>query len=123
MVASVVPNNEATQFRAGEEQVEIARMGGIASGKARQENATMRKRLQALLNSKTENGKEYADLVELGLIANAIDKNKGGNPRAYELIARMLGEIDTEPPRETPTVNINIVDNSSLEGAMYEDNT
>lgn len=123
MVASVVPNSEATQFKSGIEAVEAGRKGGIASGEVRRENATMRKRLQALLNSKTENGKEYADLVELGLIANAIDKNKGGNPRAYELIARMLGEIEPEDRHDTPSVNINIVDNSSLEGAMYEDNT
>lgn len=123
MVALNVDNLIPMDQRSEEEVRELGRKGGIASGEVRRENATMRKRLQALLNSKTENGKEYADLVELGLIANAIDKNKGGNPRAYELIARMLGEIDTEPPRETPTVNINIVDNSSLEGAMYEDNT
>ena len=31
------PNAEATQFRTGEEQVEIARQGGLASGKARRE--------------------------------------------------------------------------------------
>ena len=31
------PNAKATQFRTGEEQVEIARQGGLASGKARRE--------------------------------------------------------------------------------------
>ena len=106
--------------RTAEEQHEIAVAGGKASGEARRENATMKKRLQMLLNSTNGQGKQYAELIELGLIANAIDKNKGGNPRAYELIARMLGEIDTEQHTETPNVEIKIVDNSNLEKIMYE---
>ena len=95
--------------------------GGKKSGEVRKENATMKKRLQMLLNSTNEKGRQYADLIELGLIANAIDKTKGGNPRAYEMIARMLGEIDGVEEKETPAVQINIVDNSDLEKVMYED--
>ena len=120
-MASTVPNNEATQFQAGAEQVEIARKGGIASGEARRENAMMRKTLEMMLEKKYKDQGTYKDNVALGLIANAIDKSKGGNPEAYKVIAKMLGELDTnEEPKETPSVTINVVDNSNLEKAMYE---
>ena len=120
-VASTVPNNEATQFKAGEEQVAIARKGGIASGEARRENAMMRKTLEKMLNATYEDKGTYKDNVALGLLANAIDKSKGGNPEAYKVIAKMLGELDVnEETKETPSVTINVVDNSNLEKAMYE---
>ena len=120
-MASVVPNSEATQFKAGEKQVEIARMGGIASGEAKREKKRLRKELETLLDSTNSKGKNYGELISLGLIANAIDKNKGGNPKAFELIAKMVGEMDEEENRETPSVQINIVDNTDLEKVMYED--
>ena len=97
--------------------------GGKKSGEVRRENAAMRKQLEMLLNSKNDKGKTYGDLVSLGLIVNAIDKNKGGNPKAYELIAKMLGQIEQqETSNETPPVTINIVDNSNLEKVLYENN-
>lgn len=121
-MASTVPNNEATQFQAGEEQVEIARKGGIASGEARRENAMMRKTLEMMLEKKYKDQGTYKDNVALGLIANAIDKSKGGNPEAYKVIAKMLGELDVnEETKETPSVTINVVDNSNLEKVMYEE--
>ena len=49
--ANNLKNGEATQFRTGEEQVEIARQGGIASGKARREKKTIQKILADLLDS------------------------------------------------------------------------
>lgn len=122
-MASVVPNNEATQFKTGAEQVEIARMGGIASGEARREKARLRKELETLLDTENGKGKTYSSLISLGLIANAIDKKKGGNPEAFKIIAKMLGEYESEETNaETPPVQINIIDNSALERAMYEDN-
>lgn len=102
--------------------VEDQSNGGKRSGEVRRENATMRKQLEMLLNSTNGKGKTYSDLVSLGLIANAIDKNKGGNPKAYELIAKMLGQMEQEEQTNTPEININIVDNSNLEEIMYEDN-
>ena len=120
-MASTVPNNEATQFQAGEEQVAIARKGGIASGEARRENAMMRKTLEKMLNATYEDKGTYKDNVALGLLANAIDKSKGGNPEAYKVIAKMLGELDVnEETKETPSVTINVVNNEELEKYMYE---
>ena len=122
-MASVVPNSEATQFKAGAEQVEIARMGGIASGEVRKEKARLKKELEMLLDSTNDKGVTYNKLVSLGLIANAIDKKKGGNPEAFKIIAKMLGEYETEEVEtETPTVQIIIKNNDELEKAMYEDN-
>lgn len=114
-MASVVPNNEATQFRAGEEQVEIARQGGIASGKARQEKATMKKTLEMLLDEKNNKGKTYRELSTLGLIKGAID----GKAENYKTILALLGELQEEQTT-TPSVKIEVVDHSNLEKQMYE---
>lgn len=106
--------------RTTEEQREIARMGGIASGKVRQEKAQLKKELEMLLKC-TNEGQTYSNQITLGLIANAIDKNKGGNPKSYELIARMLGELETEKePPVTPKLKIEIVNNEELEKEMYD---
>lgn len=105
-----------------EEAKKNGRLGGIASGKARREKAAMKKRLEELLNSTDKKGRLYGDLVHLGLIANAIDKSKGGNPEAYRTIAKLLGEMDSiDNVRETPDIEIRIVDNSNLEKVMYDE--
>ena len=102
--------------RTAEEQQTIATMGGIASGKARQEKATMRKTLEMLLNEKNNKGKTYRELTTLGLIKGAIN----GNASNYRTIVEVLGEL-IETQTETPSININIVDNSELEKVMYQD--
>lgn len=102
--------------RTPEEQREIARMGGIASGKARQEKATMKKTLEMLLNEKNNKGKTYRELTTLGLIKGAVD----GKAENYKTIVQLLGELQ-EQANETPSLNINIVDNSNLEKALYEE--
>lgn len=113
---NLIPLSERTK----EEQREIATMGGVASGKVRQEKAQLKKELEMLLKS-TNEGTTYSNQITLGLIANAIDKNKGGNPKAYELIAKMLGELETEKePQVTPELKIEIVNNEELEKEMYQ---
>lgn len=102
--------------RTTKEQREIARMGGIASGKVRQEKATMRKTLEMLLDEKNNKGKTYRELATLGLIKGAID----GKADNYKTIVQLLGELQ-ENNNETPSVEIKIVDNSNLEKVMYDD--
>ena len=102
--------------RTAEEQQTIATMGGIASGKVRQEKATMKKTLEMLLNEKNNKGKTYRELSTLGLIKGAVD----GKAENYKIILALLGEINSEEAKETPSVTINVVDNSNLEKAMYE---
>lgn len=107
---NLIPFNKRTE----EEQREIARQGGIRSGEVRRENATMRKQLEAMLNKTDEKGELYSDKVSLGLIANAIDKTKGGNPEAYKVIAKMLGELNDEIGSSIGDINNNITNIASL---------
>ena len=105
--------------RTAEEQHKIAVAGGIASGKARQEKATMRKTLEMMLDEVADiegndNGLTYKQLATIGLLKGAI---RGDNAN-YKTILETIGEM--QESNETPTVQINIVDNTSLEGAMYE---
>jgi len=116
-VASVVPNSEKTQFRAGEEQVKIARQGGIASGEARRQKATFRKTLEMLLDEKNSKGKTYRELIALGQIKSAVE----GKAENFKLIAQMLGEMENDISTTTPEVKIEIVDHSNLEKQMYEE--
>ena len=88
---------------------------GIRSGEVRREKATMKKALEMLLDEKNNKGKTYRDLATLGLIKGAID----GKADNYKVIVQLLGEL--EESKETPSVEIKIVDNTDLEKVMYED--
>ena len=102
--------------RSEEDRKRIARMGGIASGETRRQNATMRKTLETLLNSKNNKGTTYQELATLGLIKGAID----GKAENYKIMLMLMGELEQEKS-ETPTVEINIVDNTNLEKTLYEE--
>lgn len=104
--------------RTAEEQQTIATMGGIASGKARKEKATMKKTLEMLLDEKNKKGKTYRELSTLGLIKGAVD----GKAENYKIILQLLGELtqDLNAVVEAPTININIADNEDLEKVLYE---
>lgn len=115
-MASPVPNSEATQFRTGEEQVEIARKGGIASGEARRQKATFRKTLESILDEKGKNGKTYREMIMLGQIKGAID----GKAENFKTLLALTGELQ-DSVSETPSIEIKVVDNSNLEKVMYED--
>lgn len=109
---NLVPQNKRTK----EEQREIARQGGLASGKARQQKKTMREILRECLNMEcTDDDLEKLKLtgkidngtaVTLGLILGA----KSGNAQNYKQIVEMLGEL-TPTSNETPQLKIEIVDN------------
>lgn len=113
----LIPMSERTK----EEQKRIATMGGKASGKARQEKKTMRETLRLMLEEipKENNpyGLSYKQLATLGLIKGSIE----GNNANYKTIMETIGEIETELST-TPTLKIEITDNSKLEGVMYETN-
>ena len=116
---NLIPLNERTK----EEQREIARQGGIASGKVRQEKATMKKTLELLLDevAKVEGNDEkltYRQLATIGLLKGAIE----GKAENYKMALQVLGELQEEENNETPNVTINIVDNSGLESVLYDEN-
>ena len=93
------PQNERTKS----EQREIARKGGIASGKARRERKTLKDELLALLETEDYNSK-----ISLSMIKEALK----GNTKAFEVIRDTIGEkpkdkieIDQDKPFE---VNIKV---------------
>ena len=92
--------------------------GGKASGKARREKATMKKTLEMMLEEigDIESGLTNKQLATLGLIKGAIL----GNSTNYRTILETIGELENSD--ETPSISINIVDNSDLEKVLYEDN-
>ena len=104
--------------RSKEEAREMGKKGGIASGKARKEKATMKKTLEMLLDEKNKKGKTYRELSTLGLIKGAVD----GKAENYKIILQLLGELtqDLNAVVEAPTININIADNEDLEKVLYE---
>ena len=87
--------------RTTEEQREIARKGGIASGVSRREKATMKAALEMLLDEKYKNGKTYRELATLGLLKGAIN----GNAQNYKTILEVLGEL-LQPTETTSRVTI-----------------
>lgn len=76
--------------RTTKEVQEIARRGGIASGKARKEKATMKRTLEMLLDEKNKKGSTYRELATLGLIKGATE----GKAENYKLILTILGELN-----------------------------
>ena len=98
------PNAEATQFRTGEDQVEIARQGGIASGKARREKKTKQKILAELLDSEIKDSPQFAKLAsKMGVESDKSVKDiftmvcllnsvKSGNLGDLERLSKLLGE-------------------------------
>ena len=97
-----------------EEAKKNGRKGGVASGLARREKATMKKVLLDMLEETNAKGLSYKQLATLGLIKGAIK----GNAQNYKTILEAIGEIETN--NSTPEVVIKVVDNTDLEKAMYE---
>ena len=92
------PNAEATEFRAGEEQVEIARKGGTASGKARKRKADLRKMAQAILDGtfKDKNGREISgeEMIMQTMLKNLNDPKNWG--KAMDLLVQLTGAAQTK---------------------------
>lgn len=110
------PNAEATEFRTGEQQVEIARQGGIASGIARREKKATQKILQDLLNLDVESNPLLAKLAkqvgvstdksihELATTVLLINTLKKGDLSDLGQLQKLLGEqteiADTEAQKQ-----------------------
>ena len=111
---NLIPASE----RSKEEVREIGRKGGIASGEARREKATMKQTLKLMLDEvgDKDSGLTYKQLATLGLIKGAIL----GNSANYKTILETTGEIEGNSS-ETPSVQINIVDNNNLEKVLYDE--
>ena len=113
---------------------EDTKKGQIASAKVRKERATMKKAIEWLLNSdiKITKGSMYdfyqkqgidisqltpSQLATLGLWQGALD----GNANNFKTMMEGNNEI-VEEATPTPTIKIEINDNSNLEKVLYEEN-
>lgn len=101
--ANNLKNGEATQFRTGEEQVEIARQGGIASGKARREKKSLRMLAEMLVGLEIKGKKNQQVLEALGIpeeewnhktlcVLGMIKEAEKGNVKAFEKVQELIGE-------------------------------
>ena len=127
--------NKEDNLRPGEYKLtlEEQKMGGIASGKVRQEKATFKKAIKWLVESDIKittgniaekfknSGIDISNLnptqlATLGLWYEAVN----GNATNYKTLMEANEEIQVN--NETPNIEIKIVDNSNLEKVMYEDN-
>ena len=110
---NLIPMNE----RSEEEVRELGRKGGIASGETRREKATFKKMLERILDEKAEDGETYREKITMGQIKGAIE----GKAENFKTLLTLLGELQQEETTDTPSVQINIVDNSNLESVMYDE--
>ena len=81
-------NEQNLRTPSTEEARKIGRKGGIASGKARREKATMLSTLKKLLDEDAGNGMTYREKVTVGLLKGAMK----GNAVNYKTIIELLGE-------------------------------
>ena len=81
--SNLIPQNQRTK----EEQREIARKGGIASGKARKERKTLKEELLLLLSEGDTQKK-----VSLAVLQKALD----GDIQAFNTIRDTIGEKPTD---------------------------
>lgn len=125
--------NKGFDSRTTEEQSEIARKGGIASGKARKEKATFKNAIKWLIESdiKITDGNIHKAFKNSGIDISKLKPTQvatiglwygavQGNATNYKTLMEANNEIDSTVG-ETPSVTVNIVDNSQLEKVLYDE--
>lgn len=113
---NLIPMSE----RSKDEVREIASKGGVNSGIARRQKATMKETLRQMLEEVADiegndNKLTYRQLATLGLIKGSIQ----GKADNYKTILEAIGELSNEV-KLTPEINIKVVNNEDLEKTMYE---
>ena len=102
--------SEKTRFKTGSEQVEIARLGGFASGEAKRKRKTIREELEFLLEKKLKNnkGKDIStrEAISTAMIGQAIK----GNVKAFIAIRDTIGEKPTEKTQTELTLTQALVE-------------
>lgn len=112
---------------------EELRKGGLNSVESRRRKKSLREKAQLLMSLSIQDPNELSKAQELGLeekdidiemmnlihMLNVIKKENFNSVGAFNSIKDLTEE--TSINNETPSVQINIVDNSNLEKAFYED--
>lgn len=122
---NLIPMNERTK----NEVRELARKGGIESGKVRKQQADLKKRLKEIANMALRAG----DIEEITTLADAKSANLsvsdallvklvamalGGNIKAMNTLMGMLGNDPTEPQEAPQSVTSGFID--ALSGTAAE---
>lgn len=121
-------NGHGFHERSASEQREIAKMGGIASGKARRKKANLKKALNTILTAEATN-KTAAVLESLGfentnemaIMLSLTQQALKGNVRAIELINKMATSEKDELDRKEQKARIKQLELSNK--AAAEDTT
>lgn len=112
MTSNGIENLKPQSERTKEEQREIARKGGIASGKARAEKRDLRKALEALLEKdfkdKSGNTISGTEAITTKLFEQAMK----GNVKAFETLRDTVGQ---KPVEKVEQVNIDMEYEQSVE--------
>ena len=109
--------------------------GGIASGEARRQKKSLREKAKLLMSLSIQDKQDLSKAQELGLnkedidiemmnlihMLNIIKKENFNSVGAFNSLKELTDE--QAETTETPSIQINIVDNSELESVLYEDNT
>lgn len=116
-----------------EELIANASKAGKASVEAKRRKKSLREKAQLLMSLSIQDPNELLKAQELGLeekdvdiemmnlihMLNVIKKENFNSVGAFNSLKDLTEETTTN--NETPSVQINIVDNSNLEKAFYED--
>ena len=111
---------------------EELRKGGLNSAESRRQKKSLREKAKLLMSLSIQDQEELLKAQQLGLnteevdiemmnlihMLNIIKKENFNSVGAFNSLKDLTEEQDNN--KETPQVQINIVDNSNLEGAMYE---
>ena len=114
---------------------EIGKKGGIRSGEVKREKATFKNAIKWLIESdiKIDKGNLYDSFKQSGIDISKLNTTQlatlglwygavTGNASNYKTMMEANNEITEENSTSTPTLKIEVIDNSKLEGAMYEEN-
>lgn len=126
-----IENLRPCEYKLSQEE---AKRGGIASGEARRQKKSLREKAKLLMSLSIQDQQELLKAQELGLNAedvdiemmnlvhmlNIIKKENFNSVGAFNTLKDLTDEQAEQ--NETPSVQINIVDNSNLEKIMYEEN-
>ena len=101
----LIPFDERTK----DEQKEIARQGGIASGKARREQKTMREWAKVFgaipVKVKAQDGTEVESTTLGSIVAVQMQKATKGDTKAAKFVSDLLGETKDAASALTLVVN------------------
>ena len=125
--ADLIPQN----LRTKDEQKEIARRGGIASGKARLAKKHGRELVQALLSMKEADPKVVAEIAasfgipasqvtkDLAMNARQIDKAiRKADTKAYSAVSKVSGALD-EDTQQAANITITIGTEAAAAAAKW----